>query len=203
MILNGSYNINFTMDLAWDLGFATKFGREFGAAGTGGPGGQTFIRARSQYGSQAWSSQVVKLLEDAVGTDLRAPGFRRSWKLPEIDIGPTFSGLRQQSREPRNMRITRISAYQVDLPLHEGTYRWSGGNSVTVFDSTIIAVETDAGLSPATVKSVRWGPAYLPAYAEKGAHGPKEISPRDRPSTPKSRHPERADGCGAARPSFT
>ena len=36
---------------------------------------QTFIRARSQYGGGAWSSQVVKLLEDALGTDLRAPGF--------------------------------------------------------------------------------------------------------------------------------
>ena len=31
VILNGSYNINFTMDLACkDLGFATQFGREFG-----------------------------------------------------------------------------------------------------------------------------------------------------------------------------
>ena len=36
---------------------------------------QTFIRARSAYGGDAWSSQVVKLLEDATGTDLRAPGF--------------------------------------------------------------------------------------------------------------------------------
>jgi 3-hydroxyisobutyrate dehydrogenase len=77
VILNGSYNINFTMDLACkDLGFAMKFGREFGvpldlAALTT----QTFIRARSAYGGDAWSSQVVKLLEDALGTDLRAPGF--------------------------------------------------------------------------------------------------------------------------------
>jgi 3-hydroxyisobutyrate dehydrogenase len=36
---------------------------------------QTFIRARSAYGGDAWSSQVVKLLEDVTGTDLRAPGF--------------------------------------------------------------------------------------------------------------------------------
>lgn len=77
VILNGSYNINFTMDLACkDLGFATKFGREFGVPlELAGLVEQTFIRARSQYGGQAWSSQVVKLLEDAVGTDLRAPGF--------------------------------------------------------------------------------------------------------------------------------
>ena len=77
VILNGSYNIGFTMDLACkDLGFATQFGREFGVPlDLAGQTEQTFIRARSQYGGNAWSSQVVKLLEDALGTDLRAPGF--------------------------------------------------------------------------------------------------------------------------------
>jgi 3-hydroxyisobutyrate dehydrogenase len=77
VILNGSYNIGFTMDLACkDLGFATQFGREFGVPlDLAGLTEQTFIRARSQYGGGAWSSQVVKLLEDALGTDLRAPGF--------------------------------------------------------------------------------------------------------------------------------
>jgi 3-hydroxyisobutyrate dehydrogenase len=77
VILNGSYNIGFTMDLACkDLGFATQFGREFGVPlDLAGQTEQTFIRARSQYGGGAWSSQVVKLLEDALGTDLRAPGF--------------------------------------------------------------------------------------------------------------------------------
>ena len=43
------------------------------------------------------------------------------------------------------MKIKRILAYQVDLPLHEGAYKWSGGKSVEVFDSTIVAVETDDG----------------------------------------------------------
>ncbi len=77
LVLNGSYNINFTMDLACkDLGFAMKFGSEFGvpldlAALTT----QTFVRAREAYGGSAWSTQVVKLLEDALKTDLRAPGF--------------------------------------------------------------------------------------------------------------------------------
>ena len=77
VILNGSYNINFTMDLACkDLGFATQFGRELGVPlDLAGLTEQTFIRARSAYGGGAWSSQVVKLLEDALGTDLRAPGF--------------------------------------------------------------------------------------------------------------------------------
>jgi 3-hydroxyisobutyrate dehydrogenase len=77
LVLNGSYNIGFTMDLACkDLGFAYRYGREFGvplelAALTE----QIFRRAREQYGGDAWSTQVVKLLEDALHTDLRAPGF--------------------------------------------------------------------------------------------------------------------------------
>ncbi len=32
------------------------------------------------------------------------------------------------------MKITRIAAYRVELPLHEGRYSWSGGKSVSVFD---------------------------------------------------------------------
>lgn len=77
VILNGSYNINFTMDLACkDLGFALQLGRDFGVPlDLAGQTAQTFVRARAAYGGGAWSSQVVKLLEDAVGTDLRAPGF--------------------------------------------------------------------------------------------------------------------------------
>ncbi len=45
------------------------------------------------------------------------------------------------------MKITRIQAYRVELPLHEGSYKWSGGKSVSVFDSTVVAVETDAGVT--------------------------------------------------------
>ena len=45
------------------------------------------------------------------------------------------------------MKITAIRAWQIDLPLHEGKYSWSGGNSVSVFDSTIVGVETDTGLT--------------------------------------------------------
>ena len=41
-------------------------------------------------------------------------------------------------------KITKIEAFQVDLPLHEGSYKWSGGNSVEVFDSTVVAVHRDA-----------------------------------------------------------
>jgi len=77
VILNGSYNIGFTMDLACkDAGFATQMGREFGVPlALAGMTEQIFIQAREQFGGDAWSSMVVKILEDAVGEQLRAPGF--------------------------------------------------------------------------------------------------------------------------------
>ncbi len=77
VILNGSYDIGFTMDLAVkDLGLAAELGRELGVPlELAGLVEATFLRAREQYGGSAWSSQVVKLLEDELGVDLRAPGF--------------------------------------------------------------------------------------------------------------------------------
>jgi 3-hydroxyisobutyrate dehydrogenase len=77
VILNGSYNIGFTMDLACkDLGLAQALGRELGVPlEVADRVAATFARARTEYGDRAWSSQVVKLLEDTCGCPLRAPGF--------------------------------------------------------------------------------------------------------------------------------
>jgi 3-hydroxyisobutyrate dehydrogenase len=77
LILNGSYNINFTMDLARkDLHLAHMMGREFGVPlELAGLTEQIFARARAMYGGDAQSPMVVRMLEEAVGTDLRAPGF--------------------------------------------------------------------------------------------------------------------------------
>jgi 3-hydroxyisobutyrate dehydrogenase len=77
VILNGSYDIGFTMDLACkDAGFALEFGRRFGVPlRLARVMEQTFIEGRAKYGGSAWSSMIVKLLEDSVGTPLRAPGF--------------------------------------------------------------------------------------------------------------------------------
>ncbi len=77
LILNGSYDIAFTMDLALkDLGFAMDFGRDFGVPlELAGLTRETFERARAAYGGDAQSTGVVRLLEDALATDLRAPGF--------------------------------------------------------------------------------------------------------------------------------
>jgi len=77
LILNGSYDIGFTMDLAVkDLGFAMDFGREFAVPiDLAAQAMQTFVRARETYGGEACSTMVVRLLEDALHTDLRAQGF--------------------------------------------------------------------------------------------------------------------------------
>ncbi len=72
--------------------------------------------------------------------------------------------------------ITGVTAWQVDLPLHEGSYKWSGGNQVTVFDSTVVAVETDAGVT-GYGEICPLGPAYLPAYAAGARAGIKELAP--------------------------
>ena len=74
------------------------------------------------------------------------------------------------------MKITRILAYRVELPLHETTYKWSGGKSVTVFDSTIVRVETDTGLA-GHGEVCPLGPFYLPAYAEGVRAGLRELGP--------------------------
>ena len=74
------------------------------------------------------------------------------------------------------MKITRIFAHQVDLPLHETTYKWSGGKSVTVFDSTIVGVETSTGLI-GYGEVCPLGPFYLPAYANGVRAGLRELAP--------------------------
>ncbi len=74
------------------------------------------------------------------------------------------------------MKIRAIRAHQVDLPLHEGSYKWSGGNAVAVFDATVVAVETDSGLT-GWGEVCPLGPAYLPAYAAGARTGIAELAP--------------------------
>ena len=76
-ILNGSYDYGFTFALqAKDANLAYELGREFGVPlEMGGLVEQIIQRARRKYGDQAWSTQLVKLLEDDLGTELRAAGY--------------------------------------------------------------------------------------------------------------------------------
>ena len=77
LILNGSYNINFTMDHeVKDLTLFDDLGRKFDVPLEMSPLAVQIMRdGLARYGPRAWSSMVVKRLEDACGEDLRAPGF--------------------------------------------------------------------------------------------------------------------------------
>ena len=74
------------------------------------------------------------------------------------------------------MKISKVSVYQVGLPLHEGSYNWSGGKSVQVFDSTVVRIETDEGIT-GHGEVCPLGPVYLPAYAEGARAGIKVLAP--------------------------
>jgi L-alanine-DL-glutamate epimerase-like enolase superfamily enzyme len=75
------------------------------------------------------------------------------------------------------MKITGITVYQTGLPLKEGRYSWSNDNFVEVFDATIVAVETDEGVT-GYGESTPLGSAYLPAYAKGVRAGIEEMGPK-------------------------
>src|SRR3990172_9355220 len=72
------------------------------------------------------------------------------------------------------VQINRIRAYRVALPLHEGCYKWSGGKSVSVFDSTVAEVETDKGVT-GWGEVCPLGPFYLPAFGPGARTGIAEV----------------------------
>ncbi len=74
------------------------------------------------------------------------------------------------------MKIVQLSAYRVELPLREGNYNWSGGKSVSVFDSTVVRIQTDLGIV-GYGEACPLGPAYLPAYAAGVRAGLNELGP--------------------------
>jgi L-alanine-DL-glutamate epimerase-like enolase superfamily enzyme len=74
------------------------------------------------------------------------------------------------------VKITEIRAYRIELPLREGSYKWSGGNAVTALDSTVVAVETDSGIV-GYGEICPLGPTYLPAYPAGARTGIATISP--------------------------
>ncbi|MDX1513236.1 MAG: NAD(P)-dependent oxidoreductase [Gammaproteobacteria bacterium] len=77
VILNGSYNINFTMDLVVkDMSLFDGVAKRHGVPLELSPLVLDIFREGAErYGARAWSSMIVKRLEDACGIDLRAPGF--------------------------------------------------------------------------------------------------------------------------------
>ena len=45
------------------------------------------------------------------------------------------------------MKIVSIAVNQADLPLVDGDYCWADGKSVSMYDSTVVAITTDTGLT--------------------------------------------------------
>lgn len=74
------------------------------------------------------------------------------------------------------MRIRRVRAFRLELPLREGSYRWSGGKSVEVFDSTVVALDCDDGRS-GWGEVCPLGAAYLPSYPAGARAGIAELAP--------------------------
>ena len=74
------------------------------------------------------------------------------------------------------MKITAIHVYQVDLPIKEGRYNWSNGNFIEMFDSTIVELTTDEGLS-GYGECCPLGSAYLPSFALGLRAGLAELAP--------------------------
>ncbi len=77
VILNGSYNINFTMDLVLkDTGLFDDLAKKLDAHLEISPKVvEIFKDGQKKYGSRAWSSMIVKRMEDINNIDFRANGF--------------------------------------------------------------------------------------------------------------------------------
>ena len=77
VILNGSYNINFTMDLVLkDTGLFDNLAKKLNAPLEISPKiVEIFKDGEKKYGSRAWSSMIVKRMEDLNKIDFRADGF--------------------------------------------------------------------------------------------------------------------------------
>ena len=77
VILNGSYNINFTMDLVIkDMSLFDGLAKRLDVPLEVSPLVlDIFHDGQKRYGPRAWSSMIVKRLEDDCGVELRAPGF--------------------------------------------------------------------------------------------------------------------------------
>ncbi len=77
VILNGSYNINFTMDLVLkDTGLFDELAKKLNAPLEISPKiVEIFMDGQKKYGSRAWSSMIVKRMEDFNKINFRAKGF--------------------------------------------------------------------------------------------------------------------------------
>ncbi len=72
------------------------------------------------------------------------------------------------------IKITGLNIFQINLPMKEGAYAWSG-QSFECFDSTVVEVSTNKGIS-GYGEICPLGPSYLPSYAEGARTGIRKLS---------------------------
>ena len=74
------------------------------------------------------------------------------------------------------MRIKKIDVFQVKYDLHDKSYSWSGGHSVSHFTSDIVRITTDDGFK-GYGEVCPLGSGYMDAFAEGVPAGVKELAP--------------------------
>ena len=89
---------------------------------------------RPEYHQSAYLCAISRIGAFLVQDDDSLPRYITNW------------GTALEKQGLSKMKISRIFAHRVELPLGEGTYNWSGGKSVAIFDSTLVGVETECGV---------------------------------------------------------
>lgn len=74
------------------------------------------------------------------------------------------------------MKITRITVWQLDLPLHKPYYLSGGRLRFEVLDSTFVRIDTDEGIH-GWGEGCPWGVTYLPAFGRGIRAGIEELAP--------------------------
>jgi cis-L-3-hydroxyproline dehydratase len=74
------------------------------------------------------------------------------------------------------VRITKITAYGQNQPFRDGAYTCSGGRSALGFDSTIVRIDTDAGLT-GWGEMAPLGAFYDPSFAAGARAALAELAP--------------------------
>ena len=97
VILNGSRDINFTMDLvSKDIGIFDKIAQDLEVPLELSPLlVEIFKDGEERYGSREWSPNIIRRLEDATGIQVLAPGFPEEM----IDDEPEVPGYEIQSKK--------------------------------------------------------------------------------------------------------
>jgi L-alanine-DL-glutamate epimerase-like enolase superfamily enzyme len=73
------------------------------------------------------------------------------------------------------MEVTELSVYSVDLPIAEGSYDWSGEQSYEAFESTVVRLRTDEGVT-GWGETATLGSSYLPAFPRGARAGIEELA---------------------------